>query len=134
MRMRIDARRRADTRRGDKPVTDSQEERERELEPHRVEEQNRARQEAVDRLRDRGIPVYSHDDDVGVADVLDAVERFESVVEARGGDLFVNRIGSKEPQNPAFVLPVRRPDENVAEYRSRVIEATRLLRRGDRAD
>lgn len=115
-------------------MADAFEERERELEPHRVEEQNRARMEVVDRLRDRGIPVEPSDGDVEVADLLDAVERFEAVVEAHGGDLFVNRIGSAEPQNPAFVLPARASDENASDYRSKVIEATRVLRRGDRAD
>lgn len=115
-------------------MADAFEERERELEPHRVEEQNRARMEVVDRLRDRGIPVEPSDGDVEIADLLDAVERFEAVVEGQGGDLFVNQIGSAEPQNQAFVLPVRERDENASEYRAKVIEATRVLRRGDRAD
>jgi hypothetical protein len=115
-------------------LADTFEERERELEPHRVEEQNRARQEAVDRLRDRGIPVDPSDDDVEIAELLEAVERFESVVEAQGGDLFVNRIGSNEPQNPAFVLPERNPGESANEYRARILDAMRVLRRGDRAD
>ena len=115
-------------------MTDAFEERERELEPHRVEEQNRARMEVVDRLRDRGIPVEPSDDDIEVADLLDAVERFEAVVEAQGGDLFVNRIGAAEPQNQAFVLPEREPGEGAGDYRAKVIEATRVLRRGDRAD
>lgn len=115
-------------------MADSMEERERELEPHRVEEQNRARAEAVDRLRDRGITAYPSDDDVELADLLDAVERFEAVVESQGGDLFVNRIGSSEPQNPAFVPPEREPNESATDYRNRVIEAARVLRRGDRAD
>jgi hypothetical protein len=115
-------------------VADAFEERERELEPHRVEEQNRARMEVVDRLRDRGIPVAPADDDIEIADLLDAVERFEAVVEAQGGDLFVTRIGSAEPQNTSFVLPEREPGESASDYRARVIEATRVLRRGDRAD
>jgi len=115
-------------------VAESFEERERELEPHRVEEQNRARMEVVDRLRDRGIPVYPDDADAEIADLLDAIERFESVVETQGGDLMVNRIGSAEPQNPAFVPPERERDEGATDYRARVIEATRVLRRGDRAD
>lgn len=115
-------------------MVDSFEARERELEPHRIEEQSNARQEAVERLRDRGIPIYAADDDAEVADVLDAIERFESVVETQGGDLMVNRIGSAEPQNPAFVPPQRERDESARAYRARVIEATRVLRRGDRAD
>ena len=46
------------------------------------------------------------DTDEEVADLLDAIERFEAAVEAKGGDLFVNRIGASEPENPAFVPPL----------------------------
>jgi len=106
------------------------EEQERLLDPHRAEEQQRARQEAVDRLADRGIPVRRDDPDEEVGDLLDAVERFEEAVEARGGDLMVNRIGSSEPENPAFVPPERRTGESVRAYRSRVEQATEQLRQG----
>lgn len=105
------------------------EERERILDPHRVEEQRSARKEAIDRLRDRGIPVYSSDADDELADLLDAVERFEAVVESQGGDLFVNRIGSTEPQDPAFIPPLREGDESGSSYRSRVLAAANALRR-----
>lgn len=104
------------------------EERERVLDPHREEEQHRARQEAEDRLRDRNVQVTGHDTDEGIADLLDAVERFEATVESLGGDLFVNRIGVTEPQDPAFVLPTRASGEGAAEYRSRIEAATRQLR------
>ena len=51
-----------------------------------------------------------------------AVDRFESKVEARGGDTLTNAPDSAEPDNPAFVLPERREREAVAAYvrRSRV--------------
>ena len=104
------------------------EEQERLLDPHRVEEQQRARQEAVDRLADRGIPIYPEDEDEEVADLLDAVERFEEAVESLGGDLMVNRIGSTEPENPAFVPPPRGLKEPVAAYRRRIESAIERLR------
>lgn len=115
-------------------MSESNEERERTLDPHRVEEQWSARQEAVDRLAARGIPVYPNDTDPELADLLDAVERFEAVVESLGGDLMVNRIGSPEPQDRAFVPPVRERDESASEYRVRLLQATSALRRRQRAD
>jgi hypothetical protein len=114
-------------------VTDSFEERQRVLDPHRLEEQRHAREETEDRLRDRGIAVYSRDGDEEVADLLDAIERFETIVESHGGDLLVNRIDSSEPQDPAFVLPIRGPEESIAEYRLRVEAAIDRLRRRRRA-
>ena len=115
-------------------MTESYEEHERTLEPHRVEEQRNARQEAEDRLRDRGIPIFPSDSDDSIADLLDAIERFESTVEALGGDLHINRIGSSEPQDPAFVLPERRADESAYDYRASVMAAASALRHRERAD
>ena len=109
-------------------MTDSFEEQQRALDPHRLEEQRRAREESEDRLRDRGIHVYPRDDDEAVGDLLDTVERFEAVVESRGGDLLVDRIGSSEPDDPAFVLPLRDLDESLSDYRLRVEGATDRLR------
>jgi hypothetical protein len=109
-------------------VTDSFEERQRALDPHRREEQHRAREETEDRLRERGIPVYPRDGDEEAGDLLDAIERFEAVVESHGGDLLVNRIGSSEPEDPAYVPPLRDPEENITDYRSRVEAATDRLR------
>jgi hypothetical protein len=106
----------------------SYEEQERLLDPHRAEEQQRARREAIDRLADRGIPSYSQDEDEELADLLDAVERFEEAVESRGGDLMVNRLGSNEPEDPAFVPPARAAGEPVAAYRLRVEESIDQLR------
>ena len=79
-------------------------------------------------LRDRGIQVHPRDRDEDLADLLDSVERFEVVVESHGGDLLVDRIGSSEPDDPAFVLPVRTLDESVTDYRLRVEAATDRLR------
>jgi len=104
------------------------EEQERLLDPHRAEEQQRARREAVDRLADRGIPAHPQDQDEELADLLDAVERFEEAVESHGGDLMVNRLGSTEPEDPAFVPPARGPQEPVAAYRLRIEDAIDQLR------
>jgi hypothetical protein len=109
-------------------MPDDYEEQQRALDPHRLEEQRRAREEAEDRLRDRGVEIYPRDRDEEVGDLLDSVERFEVVVESQGGDLLVDRIGSSEPDDPAFVLPARDLDESIADYRLRVEAATDRLR------
>ena len=100
----------------------------RDLNPNRVEEERHARQEAEFRLSERGIKVEAADGDEEVADLLDAIERFEAAVESKGGDLFVNRIGSPEPEDPAFVPPQRREGESATDYRRRIEGATDSLR------
>ena len=102
----------------------------RDLNPNRAEEERHARLEAEYRLHERGIRVTAADSDEDVADLLEAIERFEAAVEARGGDLFVDRIGSSEPENPAFVPPEREPDESAGDYRSRIDAAAGHLRQG----
>jgi hypothetical protein len=99
------------------------------LNPNRVEEERHARQEAEYRLSERGIRVEPSDSDEEVADVLEAVERFETGVEAKGGDLFVNRIGSSEPEDPAFVPPQRHDGESATDYRQRIYAAADAVRR-----
>ncbi len=111
-------------------MADTFEKQQQELDPHRAEEQRLARQEAEARLRPRGIIVSAKDPDEAVADLLDAIERFESAVEARGGDLFVNRIGSPQPESPEFVPPVRGDRESAVEYGRRIDRAAERLRRG----
>lgn len=101
----------------------------RDLNPNRVEEERHARQEAEFRLGERGIRVDQTDNDEAVADLLDAVERFEAAVEAKGGDLFVNRIGASEPEDSAYVPPERREGESAEDYRRRIDAAAAELRR-----
>ena len=109
-------------------MTGPYEREQRDLNPNRVEEERRARREAEYRLRERGIEVRPEDSDEEVDDLLDAVEAFEAAVSARGGDLFVDRIGSSEPEDPAFVPPVRQPGESAAKYRRRIIAGAERLR------
>jgi hypothetical protein len=105
------------------------EQEQRDLNPNRLDEERHARLEAESRLGARGIQVTPADSDEEVADLLDAIERFEAAVEARGGDLFVDRIGSSEPANPAFVPPRRQPGESASDYRRRIEAAAGHLRR-----
>jgi hypothetical protein len=109
-------------------MTSPNEQEQRDLNPNRVEEERHARQEAEYRLNERGIEVLPRDRDEEVADLLEAVERFEAAVEAKGGDLFVNRIGSSQPEDPAFVPPTRDPGESATEYRRRIDAGAAKLR------
>ncbi|PYO93294.1 MAG: hypothetical protein DMD62_10270 [Gemmatimonadetes bacterium] len=84
--------------------------------------------EVADRLRRRGIPLSGDERPEDLADLLAAVERFESAVEARGGDLMVNDLKSSEPEDPHFVLPSRLPDESLRDYAVRIDAATLAVR------
>src|SRR5919202_3367212 len=86
------------------------------LNPHRAEEEARAREHNLDVLGQRGVLLFGNETDDELADLWSAVDRFESVVEARGGDTFTNSPDSSEPDNPAFVLPERKAREAVAAY------------------
>jgi hypothetical protein len=102
------------------------------LNPHRAEEQARAREHNLDVLGQRGVRLLGDENDEELADLWSAVDRFESVVEARGGDTFTNAPDSAEPDNPDFVLPERRTGESVAEYVHRIQEAADRLTRFER--
>lgn len=93
------------------------------LDPHRREERSSAAKEIAGRLFQKGIEVSSDEDPASLADLLTAVEKFEYAVEARGGDLMVNSPTSADPQNPEFVVPPRKADEDIESYIARVEEA-----------
>lgn len=97
------------------------------LNPHRGEEQVRAREHAADILARRGVLLTGNESDDELADLWSAVERFESVVEARGGDTMTNALDSAEPDNPAFVLPERKAREAARDYARRILEAAQAL-------
>jgi hypothetical protein len=65
-------------------------------------------------------------------DLWTAVDRFESLVEARGGDTLVNAPDSSEPDDPHMVLPERRPRESARDYTLRIHEAADRLTRFER--
>ena len=97
------------------------------LNPHRGEEQSRAREHAADVLARRGVLLTGSETDDELADLWSAVERFESTVEARGGDTMTNAPDSAEPDNPAFVLPERKARESARDYARRILDATEQL-------
>ena len=83
--------------------------------------------EVADRLTRRGVNLSGDETDEDMVGLLEAVERFEAAVEARGGDLMVDEpVGNAQPTQPdnrAFVLPRRRADESTARFIERIAEA-----------
>jgi hypothetical protein len=104
------------------------------LNPHRGEEQLRAREHAADVLARRGVLLTGDESDDDLAELWSAVDRFESIVEARGGDTMTNAPDSAEPDNPEFVLPERRARESAGEYTRRILEAADQLTRFERGN
>jgi hypothetical protein len=102
------------------------------LNPHRAEDQARARERNLDVLEQRGVRLLGDETDDELADLWTAVDRFESIVEARGGDTLTNAPDSAEPDNPAFVLPERKDREGVAVYVGRILAAAEGLTRFER--
>src|SRR5713101_7980201 len=92
------------------------------------EERARAAAEVAARLRQRGIALTGAERPDDLADLLSAVERFEAVVEAHGGDLMVDDLKSAQPDDRHFVVPRRGPGEAVRAYIGRIAEATAKLR------
>jgi hypothetical protein len=113
------------------PENDPYEALEEELDPHRREELERAMQETRGRLRGLGIWLSGRESSEELVNLLEAVERFERAVEARGGDLMVDEGPggeTREPDDVHFALPRRRPPESVASYLGRLDAATDALR------
>ena len=97
------------------------------LNPHRSEEQLRAQQHVAEVLAHRGVLLAGDETGRELADLWSAVEQFESTVEARGGDTMTNAPDSREPDNPAFVLPERKAQEAAADYTRRILQAAAEL-------
>jgi broad specificity phosphatase PhoE len=92
------------------------------------EERARAAAEVAARLRQRGIALTGAERPDDLVDLLSAVERFEAVVEAHGGDLMVDDLKSSQPDDQHFVVPRRGNGETVRAYVARIDEAAARLR------
>lgn len=94
-------------------------------------ELKRAMEQTRGRLEALNVRVDGRESPDELVSLLEAVQRFEEAVEARGGDLMVDepeRGKVVEPDDPAFVLPKRRPEESVEDYLDRVAIATHRVR------
>ena len=97
-----------------------------------MNERRHVASEVADRLRHRGIALAGSEQPDELADLLSAVERFESAVEAHGGDLMVDDLKSSRPDDRHFVLPRRAQAESARAYMVRIDEAALALRRHPR--
>jgi hypothetical protein len=79
-------------------------------------------------LTARGVELTGRETADQLADVLSAVEQFEAAVSEIGGDRMVNDPRSSQPEDEAFVLPLRAADESPGQYADRVLRAARRLR------
>jgi hypothetical protein len=102
------------------------------LNPHRAQDQERAREHNQDILLQRGVQLSRQETDEELADLWTAVDRFESLVEARGGDTMVNAPDSTEPDDPLMVLPERKARESARDYARRIHQAADRLTRFER--
>jgi hypothetical protein len=91
----------------------------------------RVTQDIAGRLRQRGVAVHDDESPEEIVLLLEQVEAFERAVESAGGDLMVDEPpadGSRQPDNPAFLIPSRSADETATAYLNRLIAATDAIR------
>jgi hypothetical protein len=92
----------------------------------------RASRESADRLGALGIHLDGRETAAELAEMQEAVERFEEAVQSRGGDLMVDEgvPGERvQPDDRHFALPRRRTGESVGHYLGRLSIATDGVRR-----
>lgn len=91
------------------------------------EERRRIAEEISMRLRRKGVQLTGGESTEELADLEEAVEQFERMVERAGGDLMVDEpVGDGSPiapDEPDFVLPARKQSESVPAYIKRIHEA-----------
>ena len=97
------------------------------LNPHREEDQQRAAESIAGWLVERDVVLTGAESDEQLVTLLDAVEAFERAVAERGGDSMTNALDSADPDFDAYVLPRRRDDEGADAYIDRVRKATEAL-------
>lgn len=96
-------------------------------EASRSEDLERVSEGVSNRLAELGISLSGDEQPQELAQILEAVERFELAVESRGGDLMVDEGPdgrTTEPDDPHFALPHRWDDESVERYLERLARAT----------
>ena len=95
------------------------------------DERARVARDIAGRLFQRGVDVRDDDSTDDVAAIEEAVERFETRVQAAGGDLMVDeppRGQSGQPDDARFRLPLRHAGEPASRYVERLSRAADDLR------
>jgi hypothetical protein len=96
-------------------------------------ERDRVVRDIAGRLFQRGVDVRDEDSNDDVTAIEEAVEQFETRVQAAGGDLMVDeppRGQSGQPDDARFRLPLRHAGEPASRYVERLSRATDELRSG----
>lgn len=94
-------------------------------------ERDRVVRDIAGRLFTRGVDVRDDDSNDDVTAIEEAVERFESRVQAAGGDLMVDeppRGQAGQPDDSRFRLPLRHADESASRYVERLLRAADAVR------
>jgi hypothetical protein len=94
----------------------------------RREERISLHSELLSRIEQKGVQLSAKASDAELADLLSAIDIFESAVESSGGDTMVDSPDSSEPERPEWVLPHPHDDESVTTYIRRVNQAAERLR------
>jgi hypothetical protein len=90
----------------------------------------RVSEQMMGRLSALGIEVDGDESPEQLAQLTEAVERFEDAVEAAGGDLMVDeppRGHRAQPDRPNFALPRRNADESIDMYIGQLDQAARQI-------
>lgn len=91
------------------------------------DERRRVESDVASRLGSRGVRLTGRETGEELVELLEAVERFERIVERRGGDLMVDEPldsdRAREPDDRRFVLPRRRDGETVSAFLGRIAAA-----------
>lgn len=97
----------------------------------RSEELARVDREVAARISARGVHLRGDETSEQLADIEEAIERFEQAVEAQGGDLMVDEPPAGQPGEPdeeRFRLPARSPGTSVDQYLEALARARDALR------
>ena len=99
------------------------------------DDRRRIGEEIALRLRRNGVQLNGNESSEELADLEEAVENFERMVERAGGDLMVDEPVTGRtpiaPDEPDFVLPARKASEPVATYIKQIGEAaSRVAHKG----
>ena len=88
----------------------------------------RVSQELAARLRTRNVAVHDRDTPDDILAMVEAVENFETAVQAAGGDLMVDEppaSGTAQPDVARFLVPRRGDDESATAFVRRLDAACR---------
>jgi hypothetical protein len=95
------------------------------------EDLRRVSDQIAGRLRGKNILLTGHEGREDLAQLEEAVERFEAEVDRHGGDLMMDEAPEGQvgqPDDVHFALPRRRDDESVGSYLERLEGATDAIR------